>query len=190
MFFGNTTRQMLNLWGDGYGIGVQAATLYFRSDENFSWYMGGVHSNSNGSPGTDGTQLMRLNSSGLRVNGTFVSSSDRNKKENFKSVDSREILNRVVALPITEWNYKADPNSRHVGPMAQDFRSSFGLGDDEKYIATVDADGVSLAAIQGLNRKLEETVRTQEARLQRLESELAELRRLIRGAGISTAANP
>lgn len=190
MFFGNNTRQMLNLWGDRYAIGVQSFTLYFRTDENFSWYKGGTHSNSDGAAGADGTQLMRLNSSGLRVNGTFVSSSDRNKKENFKSVDSREILNRVVALPITEWNYKADPNSRHVGPMAQDFRASFGLGDDEKYIATVDADGVSLAAIQGLNRKLEDTVRTQEARLQRLESELAELRRLIRGAGISTAANP
>jgi hypothetical protein len=44
----------------------------------------------------------------------------------------------------------------------------------------VDADGVALAAIQGLNQKLEATVRQQEDRIARLEAELAELRHLIR----------
>jgi len=34
--------------------------------------------------------------------------------------------------------------------MAQDFYSAFGIGEDEKYISTIDADGVALAAIQGL----------------------------------------
>jgi hypothetical protein len=41
--------------------------------------------------------------------------------------------------------------------MAQDFHAAFGLGTDERHIATVDADGVALAAIQGLNQKLEAT---------------------------------
>jgi phage shock protein A len=40
--------------------------------------------------------------------------------------------------------------------MAQDFHAAFGTGTDDKHIATVDADGVALAAIQGLNEKLEE----------------------------------
>jgi hypothetical protein len=38
--------------------------------------------------------------------------------------------------------------------VAQDFQSAFGLGTDDKSIGTVDADGVALAAIQGLNQKL------------------------------------
>jgi transposase len=74
--------------------------------------------------------------------------------------------------------------------MAQDFHAAFNLGDDDKYIATVDADGVALAAIQGLNQKLEETVRQQADRLERLETELAELKNLIRnnaGVGGPTA---
>lgn len=181
MFFGTATRQMLNLWDNNYGIGVQSFTMYFRSDANFSWFKGGTHSNDNGVPGAGGTQLMRLNDSGLRVNGTFVSSSDRNKKENLRPVNPREFLDKVVALPVSEWNYKADPNSRHVGPMAQDFKAAFDLGDDDKYIATVDADGVALAAVQGLNQKLEETVRAQETRIAQLEADLAELRRLVSG---------
>ena len=186
LFCGSTTRQMINLWGTSYGIGVQDFTCYFRTDANFSWFAGGTHANASGDPGAGGTQLMRLNSSGLRVNGTFVSASDRNKKENFSPIDPQEILDKVTALPLTSWNYKADPGNRHVGPMAQDFHAAFQLGDDDKYIATVDADGVALAAIQGLNQKLEETVRKQADRLERLEAELAELKSLIRNnAGAS-----
>jgi len=33
----------------------------------------------------------------------------------------------------------------HLGPVAQDFHAAFGLGADDKHIATVDADGVALA---------------------------------------------
>jgi hypothetical protein len=53
--------------------------------------------------------------------------------------------------------------------MAQDFRAAFGLGEDDKHIATVDADGVALAAIQGLNQKLERENAELKARLERLE---------------------
>ena len=79
------------------------------------------------------------------------------------------MLEKVVALPLSSWNYKADTSTRHIGPMAQDFYAAFGVGPDDKHIATVDADGVALAAIQGLNQKLEET-RAENAELkQRLE---------------------
>jgi hypothetical protein len=65
-------------------------------------------------------------------------------------------LEKVVALPIQSWGYKSDPDKRHIGPVAQDFHAAFGLnGADDTTIATVDADGVALAAIQGLNQKLE-----------------------------------
>jgi hypothetical protein len=39
--------------------------------------------------------------------------------------------------------------------MAQDFYSSFGLGTGDTGIASVDADGVALAAIKGLIKEVE-----------------------------------
>ena len=43
-----------------------------------------------------------------------------------------------------------------MGPMAQDFRDAFKLGDNDKLIGYLDETGVALAAIQGLNQKLQE----------------------------------
>lgn len=114
----------------------------------------------------------------LTTNGTwnalaYNGTSDRNAKENFSPVDSRSVLDKVVALPLARWNYKEAPGLDHIGPVAQDFHASFGLnGDDDKHIATVDADGVALAAIQGLNEKLEERSQTLELRSQSLEAGL------------------
>jgi len=181
--FGAQTRQMLNLWGTGYGIGVQASTLYFRCNaggpnEGFSWYKGGAHNDNYANPG-GGTELMHLVAGGLYVNGTFVSSSDRNAKENFAAVNPREVLEKVVALPLSQWNYKTDTSSRHLGPMAQDFHAAFNLGTDDKHIATVDADGVALAAIQGLNQKVDSEnadLRSENAELKR---ELFEIKQLL-----------
>ena len=41
--------------------------------------------------------------------------------------------------------------------MAQDFMAAFGYGLNERYLSTIDMDGVTLASIQGLNAKLEDT---------------------------------
>lgn len=182
VFFGTSLQQKLNLLGTNYGVGVQTSTLYFRSGLSFSWFQRGGHNPNSANPGPGGRELMRLNSIGLYVNGTLVSSSDRNAKENFRGVRPEEILEKVAALPIAEWNYKQDPGTRHLGPVAQDFYAAFGVGPDDRHIATVDADGVALAAIQGLNRKVEEqraALHVRDARIERLETELAELRQLV-----------
>ena len=108
----------------------------------------------------------------------FTPTSDRHAKENFAPVNPAEVLQKVAALPITEWSYKTIAGARHVGPMAQDFHAAFGLGSDDKGISTVDADGVALAAIQGLNQKLELTQRENAAlkeRVERLEKLLRKL---------------
>jgi hypothetical protein len=104
-----------------------------------------------------GANMLLLNSSGLTVHGTFVSSSDRNIKAGFEPVDTKAVLERVAAMPITRWHYTNDVATPHLGPMAQDFYAAFNVGMDDKHIATVDEEGVALAAIQGLNQKLEET---------------------------------
>ena len=105
--------------------------------------------------------------------------SDRNVKEQFKPVNAREVLAKVARLPISEWQYKSQADARHIGPMAQDFREAFSLGHDEKHITSVDADGVALAAIQGLNEKLEEQTRVKDARIQQLEATVEELKALV-----------
>jgi hypothetical protein len=111
------------------------------------------------------------------VNGALVSTSDRNAKVDFQAVDTKAALEKVVAMPLSEWRYKHDEeHSRHLGPMAQDFHAAFGLGADDKHIATVDADGVALAAIQGLNQKLEHKGQQSEGRMRKLEAENARLR--------------
>jgi len=93
----------------------------------------------------------------VTANGVLLTS-DRNTKENFAKLDSQSVLAKVATLPLTEWNYKNDSTGiRHVGPMAQDFHAAFGLdGNDDKHISVVDEGGVALAAIQGLNQKVEE----------------------------------
>jgi len=70
--------------------------------------------------------------------------------------------------------------------MAQDFRAAFNVGEDEKHISTVDADGVALAAIQGLNQKLQEqaeTLKAKDAAIHSLESRLADLEKLVARLG-------
>jgi len=91
---------------------------------------------------------------GVRIqpgSGTWSSLSDRSSKDDFETIDPHAILDAVAKLPITTWRYKAQGTEvRHMGPVAQDFRAAFALGEDEQHISSVDADGVALAAIQGL----------------------------------------
>jgi hypothetical protein len=85
--------------------------------------------------------------------GAWNTLSDRSVKENLMPVDTQQLLADLARVPITSWNYKAqDPAIRHVGPMAQDFNALIpGLGGEGKtHINTLDADGIALAAIQGL----------------------------------------
>jgi hypothetical protein len=85
--------------------------------------------------------------------GSWSSLSDRNAKENFSTVDGNKLLDKLNAISVETWNYKAqDKSTHHMGPMAQDFYAAFGLGEDDTHISTVDADGVALAAIQALYR--------------------------------------
>ncbi len=101
-------------------------------------------------------QRLVANSAGVTVYGTFNNQSDRNAKQDFAAVSPSKILEEVAQLPLSEWSYKEDPTTRHVGPVSQDFYSIFNIGTDDKHIAPMDEGGVALAAIQGLNLKLED----------------------------------
>lgn len=139
-------------------------------------------------PNNNGNRIISAFSQGVNVNSAiyataFNNSSDRNLKEKFTPVNSAEVLDRVVNLPITSWNFKQDANTRHIGPMAQDFYTAFNVGTDDKHIATVDEDGVALAAIQGLNRKLDEKgaeLQKLKSQNESLEKRLADLEQLVK----------
>ncbi len=88
--------------------------------------------------------------------GTWNSLSDRNAKNHLTPVNAQAALAGVMTLPISRWSYKTEPGVRHMGPMAQDFHAAFGVGENNTTISTVDEEGVALAAIQGLNQKLDE----------------------------------
>jgi trimeric autotransporter adhesin len=113
--------------------------------------------------------------------GSWSSLSDRAAKRAIEPASGRKVLRRLASVPVSTWSYRAQDDSiRHIGPMAQDFYRAFGLGEDNKHIASVDADGVALAAIKGLSRKLKIERRRrhgQERRLDRLEARVAALER-------------
>ena len=98
--------------------------------------------------------------------GSWASLSDRNLKEHFSSIDATEVLAQVMQLPIATWNYKSQSvDIRHIGPAAQDFFAAFNVGDDNRHITDIDEGGVALAAIQGLNQKLEAELKSKDAQL-------------------------
>ena len=59
--------------------------------------------------------------------------------------------------------------------IAQDFYAAFGLGQDNRYISTIDTDGVALASIQGLDEIMQE----QKEQIKALEAENAAQRKQL-----------
>lgn len=117
----------------------------------------------------------------LEIGGTFTTNlnmpSDISLKQNIETIDADDVLQKVAALPVQAWEYSDKPGQRHIGPMAQDFRASFGLGADDKSISVVDASGVALASIKALetrNRKLEQRVEQLEALVTQLLPKVAQ----------------
>jgi hypothetical protein len=152
------------VWADESGISLTAS-----ADEQFlARASGGVIFYS--TPGlSTGVQL-------AAGGGSWSSVSDRNVKDRFAGVDAEALLAQVVSLPITTWNYKtSDAAIRHIGPMAQDFFAVFKVGEDDRHMTEIDEDGVALAAIQGLNQKLEQELKQKEKEIQLLKSRLETL---------------
>ena len=87
----------------------------------------------------------------------FYTTSARASKTDLAPGDPQDALDGVEALSVRSWELDADADgNRHVGPMAGEFAEQFDLGGEDS-IATVDADGVALAAIQGLSERLDDT---------------------------------
>ena len=132
---------------------------------------GGIWLGTNSAPDIPETDFINTSTGAhLTTGGTWTNASSKDLKENFSAISPREILQKVINMSITKWNYKAEgKNISHLGPVSQDFAQAFGLGVDDKSIATVDADGVALAAIQGLHQIVKEKDQQIEQLQQRIE---------------------
>jgi hypothetical protein len=176
-FFGDGIHLSYNFYADANGQGhiANPGGAVSRITAGYGYvgiYVGGVN-------GVPTVQRLLADTTHIEVNGTFNNNSDRNAKQEFAPVSSAQILDGVLKLPVSEWSYKEDPTTRHVGPMAQDFHSLFQIGTDEKHIAPIDEGGIAFAAIQGLNDKVEIGSRKSDDRIQKLETENAELKQRL-----------
>lgn len=140
-------------------------------------YSGIIQAYTGSNPDSNEATTLRLNPLGGTVYAVITSPSDKNIKTGFEAVDGRTVLQKLSELPVSTWTYTNATSVRHMGPTAQDFLQTFGLGNDSKGITTVDANGVAFAAIQGLNS----IVKEKDEEIQSLKRELQELRALVEG---------
>jgi hypothetical protein len=112
--------------------------------------------------------------------GSWEILSSRDAKDQLEVARTDEVLASLLELPLYTWSYRADPyDALHIGPIAEDFHTSFTYGTGSSTIASVDADGIALAAIQELGKLVriqDERLSAQEQRLDGLERELESVR--------------
>ena len=143
-------------------------------------------------PGFATAQFNLEGTGDLTIGGTLTELSDRESKSDITAVDPDAVLAKLLTLPIATWTRKAsDTGVRHMGPMAQDFAAAFGLGDDDRMVATLDLAGVSMASIQALYRQVQD----REAEISSLRQEneslakrLANLEAIVLRNGAATAS--
>lgn len=117
------------------------------------------------------------------INGNFEAlgidnASSRALKENFTEINNENILEKIDALPVVKWNYISQPNTTHIGPIAEDFHDLFQLDADNTKISTIDIGGISLAGIKALykeNEELKTQLKNQQAQIQTLINRLDQL---------------
>jgi hypothetical protein len=108
---------------------------------------------------------------------SWVVISDRNRKQDFLSVDGEDLLARLRGVPVTTWRYRdeVDRSTLHIGPMAQDWQRAFGFSRDGTTINMSDFDGVNLAAVQALEARTAEQARRIDAQARELQTQAARM---------------
>lgn len=155
--------------------GNLSTALWFGTNATTIGVLGALPSTSK--PFVVGTNSSTGNGAYLSPGGVWTNASSRFFKQGFAHIDAADVLAKLVAMPIQTWFYlDGQAEGRHLGPVAEDFASAFGLGNDSQHISTVDANGVALVAIQGLNSKFEDDNAHLRARLDSVQAENATLR--------------
>jgi hypothetical protein len=85
-----------------------------------------------------GTDVI-LDTNGNTLTISAALGSDRSIKTGFRRVEPEDILAQLVTLPIQSWRFTNEvASTRHLGPTAQDFKATFGLGTSDTSIRIVD----------------------------------------------------
>jgi hypothetical protein len=163
-----SARELVHLENNG---GVQLNTV--DSSTGATWGTNNISGNYRIAKTGAGVFAFELQGSGaLTIAGALTQNSNRDAKTNIIDVNPETILSKVADLPISTWTYKADESkATHLGPMAQDFAAAFGLGQDNLHIAPADMAGVSLAAVQALNKQVSQ----KDAEIAKLQEQNAEM---------------
>lgn len=160
-----------------------------------TWGLNNSGGNANLIKSGTGVNAFSLQGNGnLTIAGTLTQNSDRFTKHDIVPVQPEQILGKVLSLPIATWVRDGD-EARHLGPMAQDFAAAFGLGEDDRHIATIDMAGVSLASIQALNGRLTNALAAKDSEIETLRRESSDLARRLAAmeklvASLTEAAAP
>jgi hypothetical protein len=162
---GSGTRQMLNLFGTTYGIGVQSNTLYYRSGGTFRWHRGGIHSNTEGAPGTGGTQALVLDgSSNLTATGNVTAYSDQRLKKDIEIIT--DPIGKILQLDGVTFT-RIDSGQRGLGVIAQQVQKVL------PELIVVDENGYLSVAYGNLTGLLIEGVKAHEHDISQLKSQIA-----------------
>lgn len=107
--------------------------------------------------------------------GSMSCASSRTLKKNFLAVDGEDVLGRIRQTPVTTWNYVGeDGQVKHMGPVAEDFHSAFGLGTNNTTIGHLDIDGVNFAGIKALDGRTQAMPSTMAEQARQIEQLRAE----------------
>lgn len=181
-FFGNSAGFYNSTGSFNIAIGSQAGPSTGNIDTDSTLYIDVMRTDEPLIYGHFDQRLVRINGEFEAMGGT-ANGSDINLKNEIVPVEEKDILEKLATIQISEWAYKDQSGVRHIGPMAQDFFKAFGLGNSDKTINTIDADGVSLAAIQALYQSFEEEKKNHEIlvkalvkRIEILESKLDKIK--------------
>lgn len=147
--------QNAGLMGKGYGLGMQGYSgmgnmLLNQYQSELGAAQAEQAANSAGMAGALGG-LGQLAGTG----GALYMMSSKKVKENKKPVDGA--LGALDGLNIESWKYKdgVSDGKNHIGPYAEDWKKATGTGDG-KSIPVVDAVGVTMKAVQELNKKVDQ----------------------------------
>jgi len=161
---GSGTRQMLNLFGTTYGIGIQSNTLYYRSAGTFRWHRGGTHSNTEGAPGTGGTQALVLDaSSNLTATGNVTAFSDQRLKTDIEIIT--DPIGKILQLDGVTFT-RIDSGQRGLGVIAQQVQKVL------PELIVVDENGYLSVAYGNLTGLLIEGVKAHEQDISQLKSQV------------------
>jgi len=175
------SRNTYNYIYDRLGIGYETPSYKIQLDSDTYGSNSGWTSSSNRNVKTNFVPLNNLSLPKLEKttwtgNGYTIDALDKDASS-LESLDNNTLLNRLSMLPLYRYSFINDDEFNavnpgadiyHIGPTAQDFYTSFGLGGKDTSIRSSDLASVALSGVQALHNKAQQ----HELKLNHLDTDL------------------